>query len=298
MRKFFLAAILALSAVATAASAQDAFTPNLGLTKPPAGGSDGAWAPKLNGNADALDAEWAVTARGDADYTVLSTDRYIRLTSPLTAQRTFTLPPANSRLSSQPLVIMDPVGAISNADPLVIAGAGTDTANGTASVALRDPYSVAELRSDGASKWTVSVPRATAEGTWTPVLGLATAGTSSFSASNSGYWKRDGNRITVTFAISFTPTLGTGSGNLEISGLPFLAGSASYGQATGSINQLAASFTGLSSRPNVVPMLLTTGKIGFAVWGVGAGTGTLGAANLTDGAAHAVRGSLTYFIDP
>jgi hypothetical protein len=285
-------------ALAPSARAADAFTANLGLVKPEAGSSADAWAPKLNSNADVVDGEYKVTSRGDANYTILSSDRFIVVTSTFTAARAFALPGASSHTAAQPVVIVDAAGAFSNTHPLDLSPAGADTLSGGSGAVFRDPYSIVVLRSDGVSRWTYSAPEIRGEGAWTPVLALGTPGSSSFSASNSGYWKRDGNRVTVTFAISFTPAVGTGAGNLEVTGLPFPAGAASYVQASGSLNQFGPNFTGLSMRPVVVPMMLSTTKLGFASWGIGAGTGTLGTANLTDGMPYALRGSLTYFIDP
>jgi hypothetical protein len=136
------------------------------------------------------------------------------------------------------------------------------------------------------------------EGTWTPSLALATPGSSSFgSTTYSGYYKRRGNVVHVLFALAFTPTVGTGAGNLEVSGLPVNAGATTFVMASGSINQLSPNFASMTTKPTVSPTMLSTSKMGFATYGPGAGSGAITVGNLTDGAPHAIRGSLIYFTD-
>lgn len=59
------------------------------------------------------------------------------------------------------------------------------------------------------------------EVSFTPSVSFATAGTSSFSyATQQGYYVKVGNLVFVQVSVVFTPTIGTGSGNLQVS-LPF-----------------------------------------------------------------------------
>lgn len=149
-------------------------TANLGLNKPAVGADSDLWGGDLNANADAIDAEFARTARGDANYTILSTDRNVALTAAFTAPRSFTLPAASTLKTGQAIRIIDEAGAISAANPMTIAAAGSDTLNGGAALSVDVARSTVSLRSDGTSKWTAEVgPNGS---TPTGVLVFSTAG--------------------------------------------------------------------------------------------------------------------------
>lgn len=91
---------------------------------------------------------------GDQNYGTGSTDTVIATSAAFTAPRTITLPAASSRAAGSTLVFLDRVGAVSAANTLTFATAGSDTLDGAASFALGAAYQIVTLRSDGASRWT------------------------------------------------------------------------------------------------------------------------------------------------
>lgn len=99
------------------------------------------------------------TARGDADYTVLATDRTVVTSAAFTNPRTFTLPAANAVNAGQMLVISDLAGGVSATNTLTIARAGSDTINGATSLVLNAAYALAVLWSDGTSAWAATRPQ-------------------------------------------------------------------------------------------------------------------------------------------
>jgi hypothetical protein len=131
------------------------------------------------------------------------------------------------------------------------------------------------------------------EGTWTPTLAFATPGSSSFSSvTATGTWTRIGNRVFLDFNITFTPTIGTGSGVLNIGGLPVTAADAT--SAAGAFKSMNLRFTYPAGYTSAAPGLSTTTLMGIFVFGSGQTSGGIGAANMTDGQAHALSGTLSY----
>ena len=63
------------------------------------------------------------------------------------------------------------------------------------------------------------------ESTWTPVLTSASPGTLSVGAYTTqlGHYWRNGQVVFIEMEVNASPTLGTASGNLRITGLPFVA---------------------------------------------------------------------------
>lgn len=116
------------------------------------GGTSQATALAARGSAG-LNIESA-TSTGDANYTILATDRHVYHTA-LTAPRTDTLPAANSVNAGSPFYISDFRGVVSGTNTITLQRAGADTINGVTSlVALNAQYAAGIYWSDGASRWT------------------------------------------------------------------------------------------------------------------------------------------------
>jgi hypothetical protein len=93
------------------------------------------------------------TSTGDANYTILATDRTVYHTA-LSAARTDTLPAANAVNAGQLLKVIDPAGVASGSNTVTLQRAGSDTVNGgTTFVALQAANGMSECISDGTSKW-------------------------------------------------------------------------------------------------------------------------------------------------
>ena len=74
------------------------------------------------------------------------------------------------------------------------------------------------------------------EGTWTPLItGSASNPSSTANASNLGFYTKIGRQVTVCFRVDYSSVSG-GSGNFEISGLPFTSTSSSYFRSSGNIS--------------------------------------------------------------
>jgi len=128
----------------------------IGLAVPVAvaNGGTGATTALAARGSTGLNIESRVTMN-NASLTGTSTDNYIgTTTTAFTAQRTYTLPPANSQNPGEKIYIGDDGGAINGAFNLVIARAGTDTIHGgTAPITLLSPRSSIVLATDGVSNW-------------------------------------------------------------------------------------------------------------------------------------------------
>lgn len=96
------------------------------------------------------------TSRGDAIYTILTTDRTVAVTAAFTAARIFTLPAANGVPAGHEIVIADAAANISASNTLTLARAGSDTINNAATTYVLNAAGAACLaRSDGTSKWII-----------------------------------------------------------------------------------------------------------------------------------------------
>jgi hypothetical protein len=93
------------------------------------------------------------TPRGDSDYTILTTDRYVELTATLTAARTWTLPDPATVSGGVHIIIQDAAGGINGANTITV-DTTAGTINGAASIELTRVYSSLHLTTDGISRWT------------------------------------------------------------------------------------------------------------------------------------------------
>ncbi len=131
----------------------------------------------------------------------------------------------------------------------------------------------------------------------TPVFSFATPGTLSVTYhTRSLRWKRVGNLVTAFLYMDFTPTLGTASGIVNITGLPVSVASGTFGggaivQLTGSGNNGPVFPTGRTS----IAMII--GDTGIALMS-GAGSNALGgffaAGDFTSGNRYVLRAVLQY----
>jgi hypothetical protein len=96
------------------------------------------------------------TPRGDANYGILVSDRYLALTAALTAVRTWTLPAAASVPPGRVVTIQDEAGGISGQNHLNVVPTGADTIDGLPNYRLKARYGGLSFRSDGASKWSLA----------------------------------------------------------------------------------------------------------------------------------------------
>lgn len=101
----------------------------------------------------------------NANYTVLSTDRYVAQIGTMSAPRVVTLPLANSVNAGQKLIIADESGSVTTTNTITITASGADTIDGAASKTIRAAYGEADLTSNGTNMW------------FRPVTGIGSGGT-------------------------------------------------------------------------------------------------------------------------
>ncbi|HEX3587777.1 MAG TPA: hypothetical protein VH024_17390 [Candidatus Angelobacter sp.] len=93
---------------------------------------------------------------GDADYTIPVKTSNIWTTA-LTANRTWTLPAANTSVGGDTVTITDMGGAVSSpGNNITVAAAGSDTINGASNLTLMQPYSSVTFTSNGTNGWAAS----------------------------------------------------------------------------------------------------------------------------------------------
>lgn len=94
-----------------------------------------------------------MTTRGDAIYSIQTTDRTVALTATLTTPRVWTLPAANAVNAGQQIVILDLASGVSTTNYIAITRAGADTINGTTAVNFTAPYGRVVVTSNGSNAW-------------------------------------------------------------------------------------------------------------------------------------------------
>lgn len=104
----------------------------------------------------------------NANYTVLSTDRYAAQIGTLSAPRIVTLPLANSVNAGQQLIIADESGTVTTTNTLTLTASGSDTIDGTATKTIRVGYGDAVLFSNGSNMWFRAVTGIGSGGTGLP----------------------------------------------------------------------------------------------------------------------------------
>lgn len=138
-----------------------------GVTLPVVNGGTGATtapAARVNLNIDQR------STFNNANYTVLSTDRYVAQVGTLTAPRTVTLPLASSVNAGQQLIIIDESGTATTTNTIILARSGSDLIDGSTSATIRTAYGRAVLYSNGSNAWTDAVTGVSRGGTGVTVL--------------------------------------------------------------------------------------------------------------------------------
>lgn len=97
------------------------------------------------------------TPRGDADYAMISSDRYVGLTATLTAPRTWTLPDASAMVGGTQIDVMDEAGGIDPTNTLTIACVGAQEINNASTFVLNAPGAGVRLISNGVDAWTTAI---------------------------------------------------------------------------------------------------------------------------------------------
>lgn len=117
------------------------------------------------------------TTFSNADYTILSTDKYVAQVGTLSAARTATLPAASAVNPGFELIIADETGTVTTTNTIIVARAGSDTIDSLTSTTISAPFGIRKLVSDGTSKWTITSDQITnsqvftGNGTWTKPAG-------------------------------------------------------------------------------------------------------------------------------
>lgn len=98
----------------------------------------------------------ALTAIGDANYSILGTDCLVGTSATLTAARSWTLPPANSLPKGSTVAIVDLFQGVSGSNTLSVLRNGSDTINkGTSAAVISAAGGAVVLTTDGVSNWGV-----------------------------------------------------------------------------------------------------------------------------------------------
>jgi hypothetical protein len=132
------------------------------------------------------------------------------------------------------------------------------------------------------------------KGTFTVTLAFATPGTSSWSyATQDGTYTRNGNTVAVNIEVAATPTIGTGSGNMNILGFPFTPAANSVLAAGG----ISGTFTWPAGRTMLYGRV-ASGSTTITLVGNGSGVSenTITASHMTGGSNHIIKLTGVIFI--
>lgn len=94
----------------------------------------------------------ARTSVADADYTVVTNDRYVAYSS-LSAIRTVTLPLASGISNGKEVIVADESGSAGLSTYINIVASGADTINGLTSVQIKAPYGTRRFTTNTLGKW-------------------------------------------------------------------------------------------------------------------------------------------------
>ena len=193
-----------------------------------------------------------------------------------------------------PLYVVDLAGGVTSSNTLTIQRAGSDTIDGSTSVAIRGAYGALVLESDGTSKWKIVTARCASRitsytsgsGTHTTLPGCATliaelwgpGGGSSGSGTGAGAGGNGGN---TTFG-ALTAGGGVGGQRGNVSGVGGAGGTPSGGDVNIS-GQLGGGGQNTTSQPGG----FGGGAAMLGIWTQGATPGAVGVAGVANTAAGA-----------
>lgn len=129
---------------------------------------------------------------GNANFSFQVTDRLVTPNAAFTAARTGTLPAASAVAAGRAIVFFDALPALNGSNILNVVRSGSDTINGGTSYACSTPRGRWEFVSDGVSKWSVAVERATVASpalTGTPTAPTAAANTNTTQIATTAFVK-------------------------------------------------------------------------------------------------------------
>lgn len=128
---------------------------------------------------------------------------------------------------------------------------------------------------------------------WTPVVSLATPGTSSFAHSTqTGRATAIADLIILDLYTIFTPTIGTGSGVVRVSGFPDAI--ADLTLITGIVADLSGFAAWPASTTQAAMIAATSTALAIRSFGSGNNGATFSASQLTNGVAHTIRATVIY----
>ncbi len=205
-----------------------------------------------------------------------STGLVARIGAGAAAARTLTAPPAGITVSNGNGVSGNPTLAL---------------ANDLAALEALDTNNSFPVRT-GTDSW-VAQPYVT--GTYVPTVKFSTPGSSSFSYTlQAAAYVKIGNLVYVDIVLTFTPTVGSGAGDFQVT-LPFAA-AASTEDVEGSISFISSAFTWGTGRTMLTLTLDSTTTLAISASGSGVTSANFGTSNLTNSVSHALNLHFIYRI--